>query len=173
LAIQIVEVEKARRKAENDARLQTLAQQQEHEARLLALSQDRSKKKLLVFALGSVVLAAILAIAGSFYVNETRRLAEVERVRFEEETLRLRAEDQRAIDELEQRLGRLGAEDEARRGVLEDELGKLRQQATQLPHSKTERAPGKVVPKPPKPPKTTPKKDVCMPGDPMCDTLGH
>ncbi|WP_394839582.1 hypothetical protein LVJ94_22105 [Pendulispora rubella] len=70
-AIHKAEMERARLEAENAARLQQLRSQQEHAERVAALSQDRSKKKLLYIAVSSGVVLLLVLVFGGMAIKSS------------------------------------------------------------------------------------------------------
>ncbi len=72
-AIRHGEVEKARLEAENQARMVQLRQQQEHEKQIAFISQDKSKKRLVIIASGIGVLLVAGAVGGAVvYSNQVK-----------------------------------------------------------------------------------------------------
>lgn len=68
-AIRHAEVEKARLDAENQARLQQMQRQQEHERQLAMVTQDKSKKRLVLIAVSIGVLALGGLIGAAVFIS--------------------------------------------------------------------------------------------------------
>src|SRR5262245_3875724 len=71
-AIRHGEVEKAKKDAENQARLRTLQQQQDHERQLAGIQQDKKKKQLtwMVLGIGAVLIFGGVGGGYAFYASQ-------------------------------------------------------------------------------------------------------
>lgn len=78
-AIRHGEVEKARLDAENAARLEQMRHQQEHERQLAVVTQDKSKKRLVLIASGIGVLLVGALVGGAvLYSNAQKKQQELQ-----------------------------------------------------------------------------------------------
>lgn len=171
-AIRIAEVEKARVEAEQRARLEAMAQQQQHERSLAAIKEDDHKKKLrnwlIIGGIGAVVVLGVVGGLGyRSYTEgkeaermaiEQKRVADLERKKLEAQM----EEQRKKVDSL---IGQLSsASDEATRLKLQKQLDEERAKTEKIrvgvgsggrPSSGTGAA----------------KPCNCTPGDPLCSCL--
>ncbi|CAN5726654.1 hypothetical protein BH09MYX1_BH09MYX1_28780 [soil metagenome] len=68
-AIHQAEMERARLDAENSARLEQMTRLQAHETELLALNQDRGKKRLRAVVAGTIALLVVAIGVGGFVIH--------------------------------------------------------------------------------------------------------
>lgn len=172
--IRVAEIEKARVEAEQRARLEAMAVQQQHERSLAAIKEDDHKKKLrrMLFVGGAAVvivglLGGIFWYRGSEEARARAAADTAEKARLEDEQQKLKAslaEQSKKVDSLLTQLA--GANDEATRLRLQKELQEA-QRATES--MKTGRGGGArpaagagAAGKP---------KGKCAPGDPLCTDL--
>jgi colicin import membrane protein len=172
-AIREAEVAKARADAEAAARLQALKEQQAHEAALMRLKQDDSKKKLKI---GIGVVAGILllvAVGGGMALKsnseeaaKAAQLAEEARKRSEQEQEDLRkaqAERDEELKKLQQEISDLRTMKE--RATTDEEKAEIQRKLD----AKVAGGGGGGK-RPPPTAKEKPKKACnCTPGDPLCD----
>jgi colicin import membrane protein len=139
-AIRQAEIEKARVDAEQRARLEAMAAQQQHEHKLAQLTHDESKKKLRKTLIAIAIAVPVLGgVAGVFAYNNYKEnqakiaAQEAESRRLAEEKSKLDAtlkEQQIKIDNL---LGSLtSAKDEATRLALQKQLEEEREKQNKL-----------------------------------------
>lgn len=169
-AIRLAEVEKARIEAEQRARLEAMAAQQQHERSLAELKHDGSKKKLRnMLIIGGVVLVAVVGGSGAYLYTkdqEAKALAAAqaaERAQLDEEKRKLEAEKREAqakIDNLSAQL--TSAKDEATRAKIQAEID-----AAKAAQAAPKGGGGPI--KPAGGAKTGGSK--CTPGDPLCSDL--
>ncbi|MFO0758245.1 MAG: hypothetical protein U0359_17250 [Byssovorax sp.] len=172
-AIRIAEVERARVEAEQKARMEALAAQQQHERSLAALKHDESKKKLRNMLIGGGIFVVLAGTAIGYAVVDNNRKAEAQRLALEaqareaaENAKKLeqqQKEQQAKIDSLMTQLS--SASDEATRLKLQQQI--KAEQAAKEALSK----PGAGGPAGPKPDKPAKPACKCTPGDPLCSCL--
>ncbi|WP_394828873.1 hypothetical protein [Pendulispora albinea] len=170
-AIRHAEIERARLEAENAARIQQMRNQQEHAERIAALSQDRSKKKLLYIAIGSGAFLVLVLIFGGMAIKSSLdKQAELEAaltaINQESESLKSKLKNATSPEE---------------RAELERQIAEKQAQMKELKDNPT--APPQTVKRGPTRPannsntgagSTSPapdKKCDCKPGDPLCTCL--
>lgn len=170
-AIKLAEIETARRHAESDARRKMLARSHDHEQRMAALMQDRTKKRLRMGVIASALLAIGMAIGGAVWVQQTERRVAEDRLALELEAKRLQEERDREIDDLLQKIERSKGIESAALQVLKEKLRILEEEkrAAQGKEPATKGPPPERI----KPVSPSPEKEICSEGDPMCDTLGR
>lgn len=136
-AIRHAEIEKARHEAEQQARLRAMQQQQDHERQVLALSQDKHKKKLTYIAVG---IGAVLVFGGigggyAFYssAQEAKRIQALkdEEIRQKEQQLsKLMAELKAQNDAVaEAQAAAANAKSDAERAAAQAKLAKAQEDA--------------------------------------------
>lgn len=168
-AIRQAEIERARLDAENAARMEQLRHQQEHEQRIAALSQDKSKKKLLYIAIGAGVFLLLTLVGGGFAIKNAMERQEA----LEAQLKSLSSES----DELKLKLSSATSPEE--RAALEQEIAEKEKAMQALKDNPDKPPPAPVVRKPTSRPATntgsTPDKPKapcnCTPGDPLCSCL--
>jgi colicin import membrane protein len=179
-AIRQGEVEKARAEAEHRARMDAMAAQQAHEAKLATINQDEHKKRLqmTVGVIAFVFVAAL--IGGGVYFKKhndqvNRERAENERARAELEARATAAENQvKQSQEKESELKSAlnNAKDEADRARIQQELTKAQEQTAVARRSLHAVGGGSTssgssgASKPASKPACN-----CTPGDPLCSCL--
>ncbi len=171
-AIRLAEVEKARVEAEQKARLEAMAAQQQHERALVALKEDKHKKKLRNTLIGGGVAVVLIGSLVGFFVyknaqeNQAALAAQqAEQARLAEEKKKLEAqmaENQKKVEGLLQQLA--SAKDEATRLALQKQLDeeKAKQDQLRRSHGGGARPASGGGPKP---------ACNCPPGDPLCSCL--
>jgi colicin import membrane protein len=172
-AIRVAEIEKARVEAEQRARMEALAAQQQHERSLAALQHDHSKKKLRNMLIGGAVAVVLIGSGVGYAVVDNNRKSEATRLALEdqarqaaENAKKLEAQQKEQQAKIDSLIGQLSsASDEATKLKLQKQLQAEQAAAAALTK------PGAAGPGGPKP--TTPAKAACKctPGDPLCSCL--
>jgi colicin import membrane protein len=170
-AIRVGEIEKARVDAEQRARLEAMAAQQQHERSLAAISQDESKKKLSkMLTYGGIAVVLIGGLSGYFAYknyqeNQAQIAAAAERSRQDaEDKKKLEAQMEEQRKKVESLLGQLSqASDETTRLKLQKQLEEEQAKTAKI------RAGGGGGPKPAG--DKAAKPCTCPPGDPLCSCL--
>ncbi|NUQ75238.1 MAG: hypothetical protein HUU21_16935 [Polyangiaceae bacterium] len=170
-AIRLAEVEKARAMAEQQARLEAMARQQQHEQKLAELAHDKQKKRLQkIVTYGS--LSAILVIGGvlGVYFGKIKPEADAENIAAaaqiraqQEESERLR----RDVEEKNARVDKLLADLQAAQSKAEQERLARELAAAQKDRDVASKR-WNVGPKGPA------KNEPCVckdPGDPLCGCI--
>jgi len=178
-AIRHGELEKARAEAEAKARLDTLAQQQAHEAQLAQIHRDSGKKRLQIIV-GIVVVCLVGAVVGGGLAYKSSRdkaaqeaaLLRQQQAEVEGKLAQLQAEIKASQEKeaaLKDQLA--NAKSEADKARIQSELEKAEKATQDL---RTRGGGGGRAPagsgggsKPSKP--SAPKESNCAPGDPMCN----
>lgn len=177
-AIRQGEIAKAQAEAQQRARMEAMASQQEHERRLTALTQDRSKKRLRNAVIGVSAFTLVAGGVGVFWylreseLNERQRVLTEQAQRDKERSLaeeaKLRAAAEARIAKLEGQLTGLQADsDEAQRlrAQLDDAKKSLgSDKPTAPPRSRGNRPSAPSQPARPAP-------VACAPGDPLCSDI--
>ena len=176
-AIRQGEVEKARHEAEQQARLRAMAQQQDHERQLAAVSQDKKKKQLTFIALG-IGAVLILGAGGGGYAfwksgqdqaRETAlKNAEIagQKAQLDKLMADLKAQNeqmQAAQTEI------ASAKSDAERFAAQQKVAALqeKQKTTEKNIANVRSGPGPTAPT-----RTTPRPAcTCQAGDPLCSCL--
>jgi colicin import membrane protein len=166
-AIRIGEIEKAKSEAEHRARFETMTAQQAHEATLVALTQDKNKKRLQIGIGVTVGALLIVGVVGGITFKQHQdeaakkaQILEAQRKDTEERLRRLQSDFEMANrKEQELQASLANAKDEATRAKLQSELEQQRK-ATQAAGARV-RGGGSGESKP--------KPKNCQPGDPLCD----
>ena len=171
-AIRHAEIEKARADAENKARLDAMAAQQQHERNLAAIHQDESKKKLRNLLIGGAVAVVLLGSLGGFMAYKSsqeasiREQAQAAKARQDEEDLRkLKAaldDNQKKTDSLLSQLA--NAKDDADRAKLQKQIDDARAASETLKK-------GSGGGGGPRPAGDAKPKAKCTPGDPLCTDI--
>ena len=171
-AIRVGEVEKARVEAEQRARLEAMAAQQQHERSLAAIHGDESKHKLRKILIAVAVIVPLVAGGAGFmiYKDYQRKQAEqnailAEQQRQTEENKKLQAqlaEQQKKVDNLLSELS--NAKDDATRAQLQKQLQE--EQAKQQNMAR-----GGGGPRPAGGGAAAGPTKKCAPGDPLCSDL--
>jgi len=128
-AIRHAEVEKARLEAENRARMEQLRHQQEHERQLAMVTQDKSKKRLVLIASGAGVLFIGALVGGAvLYSNAQKRQQELQ-AQLSDLTAK-QEENNRKMSDLNEQLGKATSpEDRAR---LEQQIEDAKKKAAEI-----------------------------------------
>ena len=173
-AIRIAEVEKARVEAEQRARMEALAAQQQHERSLAALQHDQSKKKLRNMLIGGSIFVVLVGSGVGYAVVDNNRKAEAQKNALEaqareaaENAKKLeqqQKEQQQKIDSLIAQLS--SASDEATRLKLQQQL-----KAEQAKHEALAKPGAGGTGGAAKPNTPTKPACKCTPGDPLCSCL--
>jgi colicin import membrane protein len=169
-AIRQAEIEKARVEAEQQARLQAMAAQQQHEQNLAALKHDEGKKKLRnALIIGGV--AVVLIGGGATYLvvqNSARQQAELatiaaQKAQAEDEAKKRDAQLKEQAAKIDGLLNQLSsAKDDAQRLALQKQLEEEKAKTDSI------RKGGGGPAKSDAP--AAPKKK-CHPGDPLCTDI--
>jgi colicin import membrane protein len=171
VAIEQAEMAKAHAETENKARIDAMAAQQEHERKLVALRQDKIKKRLQFFAIGLVVLVIAGGGIGGYMWMRNLQEQQValqqqqEQIKRQKENLekerREREEQDKKIAELTSQLGKASSPEEFAK--LKAELDAARKAGVQGGRPGVIRfRPGGGGKKP------RPTSPGCAPGDPLC-----
>ena len=175
-AIRIAEVEKARVEAEQRARLEAMAVQQQHEKALATIQHDDSKKKLRKMLIGIIVAVILIGSVSGFLVYKQHteaqaRIAaqEAQQQALEDEKKKLEANAKEQAQKIDNLLTSLSsAKDEATRLALQKQLEEERAKQDALkkggggsgrPASGGGTSGGSKAP------------CNCSPGDPLCSCL--
>jgi colicin import membrane protein len=170
-AIRHAEVEKARLDAENQARMQQLTHQQEHERQLALVSQDKSKKRLVLIAVTIGVLAVGGLAGGAFVIsNQLKKSKDLEA---QLTALQSQAdENNRKMSELNGKLASATTPEE--KAELERQLDDAKKKQTELQQAtqsvKTGGGPRTFTGPTQQAPRTLPKCH-CSAGDPLCSEI--
>ncbi len=177
-AIRQGEVEKARHEAEQQARLRAMAQQQDHERQLAAVSQDKKKKQLTFIALG-IGAVLILGAGGGGYAfwksgQEQAKVTAAKNAEIAEQKAqldKLMADLRAQNDQMQAAQAEIAsAKSDADRIAAQQKVAALqeRQKTTQTNIANVQRGPGTTAP----PRNTTPRPAcTCQAGDPLCSCL--
>ncbi len=177
-AIRQGEVEKARHEAEQQARLRAMAQQQDHERQLAAVSQDKKKKQLTFIALGIGAVLILGAAGGGFAFwksgQEQAKITAAKNAEIAEQKAQLDKlmSDLRAQNEQMQSAQAeiASAKSDADRVAAQQKVAALqeKQKTTERNIAVVQRGPGPGAP----PKATTPRPAcTCQAGDPLCSCL--
>ncbi len=178
-AIRQGEIEKARVEAEQRARMEALAKQQEHERHITSLKHDEHKKKLqrnLMLAVGG---GALVVVGGlGLYFGKIRPEAEAREAATRAALVQQAEETKRAQQQLAETTAKVNdlltqlssAQDDRTRAELKAKLAEAqRAQAGAASRAASgggsKGGGGEDKPKPPK------KACDCQPGDPLCSCL--
>jgi colicin import membrane protein len=128
-AIRHAEVEKARLDAENAARLEQLRHQQEHERQLAVVTHDKSKKRLVLIAVGIGVFALVGIVGGAVaYSNAAKRNEQLQAQLTDLQSKQ--EENQRKMNELNDKLSHATSPEE--RAALEAQLDDAKKKQAEL-----------------------------------------
>lgn len=168
-ALRLAEIERARVTAEEQARLESMRQQQAHAQELAKITQDKKKKNLTILV---AVAAFVLVLGGSLAgyalysankeAKEKDRIARLEQERKQQELEAL----QRKLEEQDKRVSNLmdslaNAKDEAAKAKIEAELASAQREQSNIRRSVGNINKGGKA--------DTPKAPcTCAQGDPMC-----
>jgi colicin import membrane protein len=171
-AIRHGEVEKARIDAENRARMQQLQHQQEHERQLAVVTQDKSKKTLVIIS-SSIGVLLVAGIVGGLvlYTNAQKKerdlQAQLQDLQSKQE------ENNRKMNELNSQLSHATTPEE--RAQLEQQIEDAKKKQADLVAQQNSVKPGTgggggghVTPAQPK---NLPKCKCSGQGDPLCNEL--
>jgi colicin import membrane protein len=166
LAIQEVELAKARHEADAAARARELRATREHEERLVAAREGARSQRLARTAYGAFALLAATWAAGGWYTWRTAHQVTAERASYREAS----AEQGEAYERLQQAY----SEQSSAIAGLRSRLADLSQRETLAPPpaASTPIAPTshpRVTPDPPRPPAA--RRAPCRQGDPICSDL--
>jgi len=171
-AIHHAEIERARLEAENAARLQQQRNQQEHAERIAALSQDKSKKKLLYIAVSSGVFLLLVLVFGGMAIKNSldrQKVLEDTISTLNQDAEKLKAEMAQATTPEERaRLERELAENQKAMQDLKSNPDKAPQAP---PRPRVRQAPGAGAPASGASPDKPKGPCDCKPGDPLCSCL--
>ncbi len=174
-AIRHAEIEKAKADVEHRSRLETMAQQQAHEAQLASINQDEHKKKLQI-TIGVVAFILVAAVVGGgIAFKKHNDQANLEKAALEARAQAAEQEKDRledAVKQSEQKEADLksalnNAKDEADRARIQAELQKAQettkaaQKGLRSAGSSSSGSSGSSSPKPK-------AACNCTPGDPLC-----
>jgi colicin import membrane protein len=173
-AIRTAEVEKARVEAEQKARLEAMAAQQQHERSLAQIKHDESKKRLRNMLIGGAVLVVTIGGALGYFVytksvEDKAALAaqQAQAQQLEQEKKKFEAqvrEQQAKVDSLLSQLA--SAQDEATKAKLQREIADA-QAAQQNIQQQQQRVGGTTTGRP----AGGGGGKKCPPGDPLCSDL--
>jgi len=170
-AIRHAEVEKARLDAENAARIEQMRHQQEHERQLAMVTQDKSKKRLVLIAVGAGLLFVGAAVTGVVTYSNAQKKQQELQAQLTDLTSK-QEENQRKMNELNDKLAKATTPEE--KAALQAQLDDARQKAADLAadqqavksgqhvvhHSTGVSAPVQHLP-----------KCHCAAGDPLCSEI--
>ncbi len=128
-AIRHAEVEKARLDAENAARIEQLRHQQEHERQLALVTQDKSKKRLVLIASGIGVLFIAGLVGGAIALSNAAKQREALQAQLADLTSK-QEENNRKMSELNEQLGKATSPEE--RAKLEAQLDEAKKKQQEL-----------------------------------------
>lgn len=168
-AIRHAEVEKARVEAENQARIEQLRHQQEHERHLVALTQDKSKKRLVFIASGIGVVFVAGLIGGAVVIsNQLKKAHDLEA---QLSTLQSEAdENNKKMADLQSKLGSSTSPEE--RAALEKQLEEAQKKQQELASQKARvQSGGPAVHTGGATHANLPKCGKCAQGDPLCSEV--
>lgn len=171
-AIRHAEVEKARLDAENAARIEQMRHQQEHERQLAMVTQDKSKKRLVLIAVGIGVLFIVGLVGGVVALTNAAKQKEQLQAQLTDLTSK-QEENQRKMNELNDKLAKATTPEE--KAALQAQLDDARQKAADLAadqqavksgqHVATHHSTGVSAPVQHLP------KCHCAAGDPLCSEI--
>jgi len=169
-AIRHAEVEKARLDAENQARLQQMSRQQEHERQLAVVNQDKSKKTLVLIS-SSIGVLLIAGIVGGAVLYSNAQKHERELQAQLQDLQSKQEENNRKMSELTDKLSHATTPEE--RAALEADLEAAKRKQAELAQQQQSVKPGNVghvgggaAPVPRALPKCK-----CAAGDPLCSEI--
>ena len=108
-AIRIGEIEKARLEAEQRARLEAMAAQQQHERSLAAIKGDESKNKMRKILIGLAIAVPILGGGGIFLAVKNHQENQARAAAQESERARLEAERQKLESQMKEQSAKVDA----------------------------------------------------------------
>src|SRR5947209_1456746 len=128
-AIRHAEVEKARMEAEQQGRIQQLRHQQEHERQLAMVTQDKSKKRLVLIAGGIGVLFVAGLVGGAIALSNAAKQKEQLQAQLADLTSK-QEENNRKMSELNDKLGKATTPEE--RAQLEQQIDDAKKKQAEL-----------------------------------------
>ena len=154
--------------------MEAMTAQQEHERKLAALKQDKSKKNLRNALIGGALAVVIGGSVAGYFVYQNKVESDRALAAQQAESRRIKAEKERKEKELTQMLTEIkelqrqkdaAAGDAAKLKELENQLKAKEAEAAKLGGGRgPRRSGGKAGPKPAAGPK-------CAPGDPLCSDI--
>ncbi len=173
-AIRHAEIEKARTEAENRARLEAMAAQQQHERNLAAIKQDESKKKLRNLLIGGVAVVVLGGSLAGYFIYQSSVRGDQERAALaqrnadaEAELKKKDAQAKEQSDKVNALLAQLArAKDDAEKAKLQKQLEEEKAKQDEMAKGGRRggggpaKAGGGDAPKP-----------KCRPGDPLCTDI--